>query len=262
MLRTESSRAQAQPLRPSQATTTTHTPTRALSASSTCLKKSGKATRAQAKTDTSPPVEGSLKSIAVDDAFDLSELESNILKSMEKLIHELAQLRSGGRFNPDKLEFLKVVLESSDDGTSTKRTERLKDLAQVVAKGRNVSVLVHDETAVKAVNTAILSSALNLTPHGPTAEEPNTLRIQVPPPTGESRLLAVEAAKREEENALGRIKEARSKHQKKLRGFGVSKSVRPDDLQKAQKGMEECVKRGNDDVKKVAEDARRVLERA
>ena len=177
---------------------------------------------------------------------------------MEKLTHELSQLRSGGRFNPDKIEALKVTLEN-DGG---KRTERVKDLAQVIAKGRNVQVLCHEESYVKPVNTAIVTSNLNLTPHGPTSEQPLTLTIQVPPPTGESRMAAVEAARREEENALGRIKEARGKHQKRLRAFGVSKSVRPDDLQKAQRLMEDAVKRGNEDVKRVVEDARRVLERA
>jgi ribosome recycling factor len=195
----------------------------------------------------------------VDEAYDLSELEASILKSMEKLTHELSQLRAGGRFNPEKIEALKVTLQDSDGGN--KRTERVGDLAQVIAKGRNVQVLIHDEAFVKPINTAIVTSALNLTPHGPTPDQPTTLTIQVPPPTGESRMQAAEAAKKAEEAALGRIKDARGKHQKKLRSFGVSKSVRPDDLQKAQKGMEDVVKRGNEDVKKVVEDARRVLER-
>jgi ribosome recycling factor len=177
---------------------------------------------------------------------------------MEKLSHELSQLRSGGRFNPGKIEALKVTLES--DGN--RRTERIKDLVQVVAKGRNVQVLVHDEDFVKPINTAIVTSPLNLTPHGPTPDAPTTLTIQVPPPTGESRMQAVDAAKKEEEVALGRIRDARSKHQKKLRAMGISKSVRPDDLQKAQKTMEDVAKRGNEDIKKVVEDARRVLERA
>jgi ribosome recycling factor len=178
---------------------------------------------------------------------------------MERLTHELSQLRAGGRFNPEKIEVLKVTLQHSDGGN--KRTERVKDLAQVIAKGRNVQVLVHDEAFVRPINTAIVTSALNLTPHGPTPDAPTTLTIQVPPPTGESRMQAVEAAKKEEEVALGRIREARGKHQKKLRAMGISKSVRPDDLQKAQKLMEDVVKRGNEDVKRVVEDARRVLER-
>ena len=236
---------------------TSRTHNRHFSSSPTCLKKSGKVNRAQAKTDSSPPVEGAARGTAVDDAYDLSELESSILKSMEKLTHELSQLRAGGRFNPEKIESLKVTLQDGGE----KRTERLGDLAQVIAKGRNVQVLVHDEAFVKPVNTAIVTSALNLTPHGPTPEQPTTLTIQVPPPTGESRIQAAEAAKREEEAALGRIREARGKHQKKLRAFGVAKSVRPDDLQKAQKLMEDAVKRGNEDVKRVVDDARRVLER-
>ena len=203
-------------------------------------------------------MEGAARGTSVDDAYDFSELEASILKAMEKLTRELSQLRAGGRFNPEKIEALKVTIE---DGSGNKRTEKIADLAQVIAKGRNVQVLVHDEAFVKPINTAIVTSPLNLTPHGPTPEQPTTLTIQVPPPTGESRIAAAEAAKREEEVALGRIREARGKHQKKLRAFGVSKSVRPDDLQKAGKMMEDVAKRGNEDVKKVVEDARRVLER-
>ena len=73
---------------------------------------------------------------------------------------------------------------------------------------------------------------------------------------------AVEETKKQEENALFKVREARGKHQKKLRAMGIAKSVRPDDLQKAQKMMEDVVKRGNEDIKKVVEDARRVLERS
>lgn len=237
--------------------TTISSRTRQFSTSTVCLKKSGKANRAQAKTDSSPPVEGAARGTAVDDAYDFSELESNILKAMTHLTHVLSQLRAGGRFNPEKIEALKVTLQEGDE----KRTERVKDLAQVIAKGRNVQILVHDESFVKPINTAIVTSALNLTPHGPTSDAPTTLTIQVPPPTGESRMQAVEETKKEEEIALGKIREARGKHQKKLRAMGISKSVRPDDLQKAQKEMEDVVKRGNEDVKKVVEDAKRVLDR-
>jgi ribosome recycling factor len=83
----------------------------------------------------------------------------------------------------------------------------------------------------------------------------------VPPPTGESRQQALASASKSAEEALGRIREARGAHQKKLRAMQVSRSVRPDDLQKAQKQMEDVVKRGNDDVKKVLEDTKRVLDR-
>lgn len=200
---------------------------------------------------------GGAPGACVDDAFDFSELESKIMKAMEQLTHDLSQLRSGGRFNPNRLEELKVEL--GKDGE--KRIERLKNLAQVIVKGRNVQIQVHDEEHVKPVNTSIATSTLNLTPHGPTKDAPATLTIQVPPPTGESRMEAVASANQAAEAALVKIKDARGKHHKKLRAMGVDKKVRPDDLQKAQKQMEDVVKRGNEEVKRIQDDVKKVLER-
>lgn len=107
-----------------------------------------------------------------------------------------------------------------------------------------------------------MTSDLNLTPHGPTTEAPTTLTIQVPPPTGETRQLALQSASKSGEEALHRIREARGGHQKKLRDYQKAKSVRPDDLQKAQKQMEEVVKKGNEDVKRITDECKKVLDRA
>lgn len=49
-------------------------------------------------------------------------------------------------------------------------------------------------------------------------------------------------------------------HHKKLRKFQLDKSVLPDDLQKAGKLMEEVVKKGHADVKRVVDGAKKVLE--
>jgi len=180
------------------------------------------------------------------------------MKSLEALTHELSQLRAGGRFNPEKLEELRVQFA---DGQGKKKTAKLGELAQVSAKGRNVSVMVYEPDHVKLLNTTIVTSTLNLTPHGPTPEAPNTLTIQVPPPTGESRQEALATASKFGEEALGKIRDARGGHHKKLRAMGVAKKVRPDDLQKAQKQMEDVVKRGNEDVKRIVEDVKKVLDR-
>jgi ribosome recycling factor len=53
----------------------------------------------------------------------------------------LAQLRAGGRFNPEKIEELRVQFNDSE---GKKKTARLGELAQVAAKGRNISVVVHE----------------------------------------------------------------------------------------------------------------------
>jgi ribosome recycling factor len=115
---------------------------RTFSSSPSLHKKSGKANRAQAKTDSSPPIEIAARATAVDEAFDFSGLESKILKSIEFLTHELAQLRSGGRFNPEKIEELRVTFKDSE---GKKISTKVGELAQVSAKGRNVSVQVHEE---------------------------------------------------------------------------------------------------------------------
>ena len=106
------------------------------------LKKAGKANKAHARSDSSPPVRDSSSSTSVDEAYDVSGLESEILKAMERLTHELSQLRSGGRLNPELLENLKVQIGTARDG---KETVRLRDIAQVVPKGRLLNVMVGEE---------------------------------------------------------------------------------------------------------------------
>jgi ribosome recycling factor len=105
-----------------------------------------KKAKIQAKSEAPLPKKSGVgeKSTAVDDAFDFSGLQSKIQKATEHLTHQLAQLRAGGRFNPEKLEELNVQLKASKD-ESKATTSKLKDLAQVVAKGRTVSIICHEE---------------------------------------------------------------------------------------------------------------------
>jgi ribosome recycling factor len=56
------------------------------------------------------------------------------------------------------------------------------------------------------------------------------------------------------------IQNSRQVHNKALRKKGLEKSVLPDDLQKAGKLMEEVVKKGHGEVKRIVEGAKRVLE--
>lgn len=110
------------------------------------------------------------------------------------------------------------------------------------------------------MSSAILSSPHSLVPQGPSPDAPTTLTVTLPPPTGESRAAAVATANKTAEEALARIRNARQAHQKKLRKMELEKKVRPDDLQRAHKQMEEVVKKGNEEVKRIVDGARRVLE--
>jgi ribosome recycling factor len=108
------------------------------------LKKTNKANRAQAR-DSSPPLESPSRSTDPEKAYDFSSLESKILKSIEHLTHELSQLRAGGRFNPELLESLKVRPTKSSN-----ETVRLGDIAQVVPKGRVISIIANEEDVSRA----------------------------------------------------------------------------------------------------------------
>jgi ribosome recycling factor len=106
-------------------------------------KKAGKANKSHAKSDSSPPVNMAGGPTPTDEIYDMGELESSVLKAMEKLTHDLAQLRSGGRLNPEIVESLKVQLGTAGQG---KETVRLGDIAQVVPRGRVLNVICGDDT--------------------------------------------------------------------------------------------------------------------
>jgi ribosome recycling factor len=76
---------------------------------------------------------------APDDAFDFSGLEKQISKTIERLTSELAELKSGGRFNPKVRENRDVYVDKS-----TQETVKLRDVAQVVTKGRHINVILYD----------------------------------------------------------------------------------------------------------------------
>jgi hypothetical protein len=77
-------------------------------------------------------------STEVEDPFDFSTLETGIKGVHEKLDRELQKLRTGGRFNPEGVEGVRVHLVKD-----SKASIRLGELAQVLPKGgRSIMVLV------------------------------------------------------------------------------------------------------------------------
>ncbi len=84
--------------------------------------------------------------------------------------------------------------------------------------------------------------------------------INIPPPTTESRRAVVNEATKAGEKANTSIKDGRGKQQKKLRSMQTSKSARPDDLKKAGDKMEKIVEKGQAEVKKIVDNAKKVLE--
>ncbi len=70
---------------------------------------------------------------------------------MDKLKNDLSKLKTGGRFNPEVLENLRVHLVKD-----SKKSERLGDLAQVLPKGgRMLTILVGEKDVSIHITSSI-----------------------------------------------------------------------------------------------------------
>lgn len=96
----------------------------------------------------------------------------------------------------------------------------------------------------------------------PDAHNTSQLNIPIPPPTRESRDLALAAASKAGETANLAVRNARAAMQKRLRAMELKRVVRPDELKKAHKEMEKTVEKGVSDVKKAVDAARKAMEQA
>jgi len=123
-------------------------------------------------------------------------------------------------------------------------------------------IIVGEKDHIKPVISAIQGSKdLNLQPQ-PDAKNASQLNVPIPPPTKESRDLALAAASKAGEAANVGIRNARGAMQKRLRAMELKKAARPDDLKKAHKEMEKIVEKGVQDVKKTVDAARKSMEQA
>lgn len=111
------------------------------------------------------------------------------------------------------------------------------------------------------MSSAIQSSSLSLTPQpDPTGANPLLLVVNIPPPTAESRKAVIAEAAKAGDGATSGIRNSRGKQQKKLRAMGLAKAARPDDLKKAGAQMEKLVEKATTELKKVVDNAKKVLE--
>jgi ribosome recycling factor len=105
------------------------------------------------------------------------------------------------------------------------------------------------------------SKDLNLQPT-PDTHNPLQLNVPIPPPTKESRDLALNAASKAGEAAHGNVRNARGDMQKRLNAMFKKKYARPDDLAKAGKQLEATIIKTSAEVKKMVDAARKTMEHA
>ncbi|OAL33994.1 hypothetical protein AYO20_06642 [Fonsecaea nubica] len=215
------------------------------------------------------------------DPYDFSELEAAIAKAVARLKEALVKTKDAGRVTPEMIEALPVEInvKGAETGRGSPHKEKVKvgDLASVVAKGgRSVQIFCAEESHVKPIASALLASPYSLVPqttaphtpgttsvsqsNPPTASNPLLITVPVPPITAETRNLARAEAKKMFDRASQDVRNARGDAQKRFRKMELGKLVIQDELRKAHKQMEEVVKKGQDEVKKVYEASLKALE--
>lgn len=107
---------------------------------------------------------------------------------------------------------------------------------------------------MKPITSALQASSHSLAPQ-PDSHNPLVILIPVPPATAETRAQAKAEAKKCFERASNDVRNARGDAQKRHRKMELGKLVIVDELRKAHKQMEEVVRKGQDEAKKVYEQA-------
>lgn len=158
---------------------------------------------------------------------------------------QLQAFTQGGRFNPSHLGALTVTVKltgvPSTDGSGASHNEvrdfPLSELAQVVPRsgGRTVSLLVNDRAYIKPIMSAVQSSPdFNQQPQ---RSDENELEL----------LLKVEAERKEDvvkrvkettQTWRDRVRAARAKHEKTIKGWQKSKAITGDVAKKADKELQ------------------------
>ncbi|KAF6229948.1 hypothetical protein HO133_004286 [Letharia lupina] len=245
-------------------------PTRTLTTTTPLLKKGGKQDSKRTVSLNASKAQSQAHSPTVN-AFDFSDYEAAIEHAHEHLKSELAKIKAGGR-NAEDIEGLRVVLGKgggegrgngdNEGGGGKGRAEResvkLGDVASVVARGRNVGVLVGEKDHLKPVLSALASLPSLTYTTSPT--DPLTLTIAIPPVTAESRLAAKKQADKKGEEALFALREARGAQRKKHRSMELGKLVGPDELRRAEREVEKVNEGAVGEARRLVEGCRRGLE--
>lgn len=162
------------------------------------------------------------------------------------------------------LESLPVELNikhtTTKGGTAHHERTLIRDLGSVVPKGgRLMQIFCAEEANVKPITNAIAASEHSLVP---TVDENNPLLVvvPVPPATAETRAQAAAEAKKVMDKASLEVRNARGDAQKRFRKMELEKLVIKDELVKAHKGMEEMVRKGQDEVKRLFDQAVKSLQ--
>ncbi|KAI9805403.1 MAG: hypothetical protein M1825_000654 [Sarcosagium campestre] len=207
-----------------------------LSSSAVLHKKSGHKSGASASPSTT-------SGTANDDSlFDLGRVSASLATTQEKLEAKLATINPSGRVTSEILETIRVPLPSNNNNSRKGNLTPLRELAQVVSRGRNVLIVVGDKEHVKPVTSAIQSSNLSLNPQPASPTNALELQVQIPAATAETRKEARMRAKKALDASSTEVSSARKAERDRLKKLEAVKKARPDDLFRAREELEKLVK--------------------
>ncbi len=168
----------------------------------------------------------------------IREMKKKMSRAVEILDQEFSRLRTG-RASASILDGVKVDYY----GTPTP----VNQLATIsIPESRLIVIQPWDTSQIQAIEKAILSSDLGLTP----VNDGKVIRISIPQLTEERRKELVKVAKRYAEDARVSIRNVRREANENLRKMEKNKELSQDELKKAQ---EEVQKVTDDFIDKVDE---------
>jgi len=162
----------------------------------------------------------------------IAELGTDITKAHDSLKRELTKIRTG-RAHPSLLESVRVEVYGSQ--------MPLSQLATVaVPEARMLTVKPWDKTQIKVIEKAIVQSPLGLNP----MSDGDILRIPMPPLTEERRKELAKLVKKHGEDTKVAIRKARHDAKDLLSSLEKDKQISEDELQRAEKKVEDLIKDG------------------
>merc|ERR1712000_270567 len=210
-------------------------PARQMSTTSALLKKSSSSSKSSRKSpevtspknrDTHIPDNAATRNRDREiDPYDFTELNAGIAKAIARLKDALVKTRDAGRITPEMIESFPVELNVKGAAAHGSKPHH----------ERHSLVPQHDTS------------------------NPLLINVPVPPATAETRQQAKEEAKKVYDRASQEVRNVRGDEQKRFRKMELGKMVVVDELRKAHKQMEDVVKKGQDERKKIYEAAVKAL---
>ena len=169
----------------------------------------------------------------------LKDADTRMQGAIHALHEDLAGIRTG-RANPSLVEKLQVEYY----GTPTP----LVQLASIsVPEARSLMIKPFDQTTIKAIEKAILSSDLGLTPNN----DGKIIRLNLPPLTEERRRDLTKHVHARVEEARVALRNVRRDVLKDMKDFESEKLISEDDLERGENEVQKLMEHFNTEVEKL-----------